>query len=426
MKKNLPRLERAFTKMPPELPMEIERTFKRGEIEMKRRHKLYVTLTAVAACAVLMAGLAFATGQMTKPKPDRVVTEQSGHGAPEADENILPEITPEPTPTPEVTPIPTATPEVTPEPTPTPEVTPEPTPTPELAGELEIVYTQPESSYYHSVQNCSGMVGAIEWTKASAISVGKQPCPVCVTGEVTITAPNTRAPESDEPCEAPVYYTAGGVYYHGNDQCSGMLNAQEHTLAEAEADGKLRCPTCQPVEPDHYDLFKQAFGQGLEALMPGYAYSHIGDETDFFGEDCWFVTDGEATIRVCHVGSFLKADGGRDSVYSYVGTPLEDVFCVSIYADELDSLCNLWPYLSGSEAGEIALAEKDEAVEHLIEESGIDKPLNLEEGNVWVAIGSDGVIKELEVYYVDADSDVTVTLAWTLTDGKYVYSGTVE
>ena len=425
MKKNLPRLERAFTEMPPELPMEIERTFKRGEAEMKRRHKLVVALTAVAACAILMAGLAFATGQMTKPKPDRVVTEQSGHGAPEADEDILPEITPEPTPTPEVTPIPTATPEVTPEPTPTPEVTPEPTPMSTLEPEVNLVYTQPKGNYYHSDPNCADMMGAVPWTEESAISVGKQPCPVCILGTATIK----EVPEEADPAETvevPVYYTPKGIYFHGNDQCSGMLNAEAHSLAEAEAAGKQRCPVCQPVEPDHYDLFKQAFGQGLEALMPGYAYSHIGDETDFFGEDCWFVTDGEATIRVCHVGSFLKADGGRDSVYSYVGTPLEDVFCVSIYADELDSLCNLWPYLSGSEAGEIALAEKDEAVEHLIEESGIDKPLNLEEGNVWVAIGSDGAIRELEVYYVDADSDVTVTLAWTLSDGEYVFMGTVE
>ena len=63
----------------------------------------------------------------------------------------------------------------------------------------------------------------------------------------------------------------------------------------------------------------------------------------------------------------------------------------------------------------------------MIEESGIDKPLNLEEGNVWVAIGSDGVIKELEVYYVDCSgSEATVTLAWTLTDGEYVLSSKLE
>ena len=424
MKKDDLRLSRAFTEAPSELHDAVESAFQRGERAMKKRHKMMVALSAVAACALLLTALALAAVRLTEPRPDPVVAAQGGGAIPSAEptQDIIDQITPEPTPTPEVTPIPTATPEVTPEPTPTPEVTPEPTPTPELAGELEIVYTQPESSYYHSVQNCSGMVGAIEWTKASAISVGKQPCPACVIGEVTITAPNTRAPESDEPCEAPVYYTAGGVYYHGNDQCSGMLNAQEHTLAEAEADGKLRCPTCQPVEPDHYDLFKQAFGQGLEALIPGYAYAYCGDATRFFGEGNWHVTDGEEVFPICQASSFLKADGGEYRT-RMGSTVFEDVLCISFFSEKLD---NLWPFLSGSEAGALALAEKDEAVEDMIEKLNYAGPLNLEEGNVWVTIGSDGVIRELEVYYIDPFSDVTVTLAWTLSDGEYVFSGTVE
>ena len=423
MKKDFPRLERAFTEAPSYLSTEIERTFKRGEAEMNRRHKLVVALTAMAACAILMAGLAFATGQMTRPKPDRVVTEQGGHGALEADENILPEITPEPTPTPEVTPIPTATPEVTPEPTPTPEVTPEPTPMSTPETEVNLVYTQPKGNYYHSDPNCSGMVGAVPWTEESAISVGKQPCPVCILGTATLEeAPEEAA--TAETVEVPVYYTPKGIYFHGNDQCSGMANAEAHSLAEAEAAGKQRCPVCQPVEPDHYDLFKQAFGQGLEALVPGSCYGYCGEETHFFGGDSWFVTDGETYSMVCHVENILKADGGVSSINSYFGNPLEDVFCISFYSRNIGK-DNLWSFLSGTEVGATAFREKDEAVEHLIEESGIDKPLNLEEGNVWVAIGSDGVIKELEVYYVDADSDVTVTLAWTLTDGEYVFMGTV-
>ena len=424
MKKNLPRLERAFTEMPPKLPMEIERTFKRGEIEMKRRHKLYVTLTAVAACAVLMAGLAFATGQMTKPKPDRVVTEQGGHGAPEADEDILPEITPEPTPMPEVTPIPTATPEVTPESTPTPEVTPEPTPTPELAGELEIVYTQPESNYYHSVQDCSGMVGAIEWTKASAISVGKQPCPVCMSVEIDDAV---ETPELEpEAIEAPMYYTEAGVYFHGDAHCSGMVGAEPHTIELALASGKQRCPVCQPVEPDHYDLFLKAFGQGLDALAPGYVYSYSSGKIDFFDETPWCewnVTDGKETLPVCGVTDFLKANSSDPTAYSVLDTPLEDVMRFSF---EVERLGNLWPFLSKTEAGGIALAEKDEAMERTIEMAGIEGPLNMEERNVWVAIGSDGAIKELEVYYVDAAGGCSATIGWKLTDGKYVFSGVVE
>lgn len=417
MKKDRLRLGRAFTEAPSELHDSIEEAFERGAKEMKRRHKWMTALSVAAACAAIFAGLALAAGQLTRPRPDMVMTERGRATAEPTEEeltDLMTEITPEPTPMPEFTAKPT------------PETRPETTPMPTPVPEVKLVYTQPQSNYYHSVPDCSGMVGAIEWTEASAISVGKQPCPVCITGKVEIKVPNTPMPESEAPFEAPVYYTAGGVYYHGDEQCSGMLNAEKHTLDEAEADGKLRCPVCQPGEPDHYDLFKKAFGQGLEALVPGWGYSYCGDDTDFFGENCWFVTDGEATIRVCHVGSYLKADGGRDSIYSYVGTHLEDVFCVNIYTDELDKLCTLWPFLSETEAGALALSEKDEAVEHMIEKLGYDGPLNLEEGNVWVAIGSNGVIRELEVYYVDDDSDITVTLAWTLIDGEYVFTGTVE
>ena len=427
MKLDESRLSRAFTEAPSQLNDAVESAFRRGEQAMKKRYKWSLAMTAAAACMVILAGLALAAGRLTAPRPDPVVAAKTT-----AQAQPTPEITPEPTPTPEITPEQTPTPEVTPEPTPMPEVTPEPTPTQEVtpeptptpmptpAAEIELVYTQPQGNYYHSDPNCSGMVGAVAWTLESALSVGKAPCPVCVEGSTTAE----EAPE--ETVEVPMYYTEAGQYYHGNAHCSGMLNAQPHTIELALASGKQRCPICQPIEPDHYDLFVEAFGQGLEALVPGYAYSYCGDDTDFFGENCWFVTDGEATIRVCHVGSFLKADGGRDSIYSYVGTPLEDVFCVSIYADELDRLCNLWSFLSGSEAGEIALAEKDEAVERMIEKLSYDGPLNLEEGNIWMAIGSDGVIKELEVYYVDDDSAITVTLAWTLTNGEYVFTGTVE
>ena len=409
-RKDMPRLERAFTEMPPELPDKIEMAFKRGEIEMKRRHKLMLTLTAVAAALILLTGLALAAGRLTKPRPDVVVAARGGATAEPTDleEDLLPEVT--------------ATPEVTPEPTPTPEVTPEPTPLQMATDALKIVYTQPQSNYYHSVPDCSGMVGAIEWTEASAISVGKQPCPVCITGKVEITVPNTPMPELEAPFEAPVYYTAGGVYYHGDEQCSGMKNAAPHTLAEAEADGKLRCPECQPVEPDHYDLFLEAFGQGLEALMPGYAYCYCGG--GFLEEPAWHMTDGEAYIAVCQVSSFLEADEQRPSdVNSVLGSKLDDVLCVSFNSLALD---NLWPFLASTKAGETAFREKDEAVEAALEEAGFDAPLSLEEQNAWVAIGSDGAIRELEVYYVDDDSDVTVTLAWRLTDGEYVFMGTVE
>ncbi len=403
MKKDKLRLSRAFTEAPSQLDDAVEAAFRRGEQAMKKRHKLTIALTAAAACALILAGLALAAGRLTAPRPDPVVAAQNEKAVatakPTAD--IMTEITPMPTP----------------------EITPEPTTVPTPVPDVNLVYTQPSSNYYHAEPNCSGMVGAVAWTEESAISMGKQPCPVCITGDATME----EAPEevaSAEAVEAPMYYTEAGMYYHGNAHCSGMQNAQPHSIELALASGKQRCPVCQPVEPDHYDLFLEAFGQGMEALVPGCVYGYCGHDTDFFGDDGWFVTDGETYSMACHVSSFLRADGVEQSIYSDLDTPLEDVLCISFDAMNLD---NLWPFLSETEAGGIALAEKDEAVERLIEESGIDKPLNLEEGNVWVAIGSDGVIKELEVYYVDCSgSEATVTLAWTLTDGEYVLSSKLE
>ena len=415
-------LERAFTEAPSELRDCVEEAFERGAKEMKRRHKWMTALSVAAACAVIFAGLAMAAGQLTRPRPDTVLTDRGDSpqatSRPTTKATPIPDITPEPTSTPEVIPEPTPTPEVTPEPTPTPEVTPEP--------EVSLVYTQPASNYYHMDPGCSGMVGAVPWTEESAISVGKQPCPVCILGTATLDL--EEAPEeasAAESVEAPVYYTEAGRYYHGNEHCSGMLNTQPHSIELALASGKERCPVCQPIEPDHYDLFRAAFGQDLEALTPGYAYGYCGDDSDFFGEDSWFVTDGETYSMVCHVENILKADGGVNSITSYLGNPLEDVFCISFYSKNIGK-DNLWSFLSGTEVGATAFREKDEAVERAVDRAGFEEPLNLEEGNVWVAIDSGGVIKELELYYVDTFSDVTVTLAWTLTDGQYVFMGTVE
>lgn len=409
MKLDGSRLSRAFTEAPSQLNDAVESAFRRGEQAMKKRYKWSLAMTAAAACMVILAGLALAAGRLTAPRPDPVVTAQT---------------TAQAQPTPEVTPEPTPTPEITPEPTPTPEVTPEPTPTPMLtpAAEIELVYTQPQGNYYHSDPNCSGMVGAVAWTLESALSVGKAPCPVCVEGSATAE----EAPE--ETVEVPMYYTEAGQYYHGNAQCSGMLNAQPHTIELALASGKQRCPICQPIEPDHYDLFVEAFGQGLEALVPGCAYSysdHEGGTPDF---GIWYVTDGEEGFPACRTTSFLKADGGDSRIFSALETPLEDVFCVSFDARSLD---NLWPFLSETEAGKTAFDKKDKAVAHMYElarenDETIDVPSKLEEESIWVAIGSDGAIRELEVYYTDAAGGYSAIVGWWLADGEYVQSGRIE
>ena len=47
--------------------------------------------------------------------------------------------------------------------------------------------------------------------------------------------------------DAPVYFTPGGTYYHLVNNCSGMQNAQSHTLKEAAEAGKKVCEVCGVV-----------------------------------------------------------------------------------------------------------------------------------------------------------------------------------
>jgi len=335
---------------------------------MKKRHKLMTALSVAAVVAVLFAAIALAAGRMTRPRPDTVAAmggepgsipaneQQDGEGAP----NATPEATPDdehgaerlfatldPVITPTIpvmvpaTPEPTEgpTPMPTPDPTPTPweASTPEPTPMPMPATEEQyaIVYALQYGNFYHSDPHCSGMENAVAWTEASAVLTGKQPCPVCL-GDAA-RAENT-AIQSEETEETAVYYTDEGTYYHSNAQCSDMLEARRHTLDEAEADGKRRCPDCQPVEPDHYDLFLAAFGRGLDALYPGYAYSYAS-VTDFFVDrSAWYVSDGESTLEACLVTNGLTEDKDGEGIIEIEGDVYRNVMGFTLNADEFNDL----------------------------------------------------------------------------------------
>ena len=102
-----------------------------------------------------------------------------------------------------------------------------------------------------------------------------------MTPDPTLTPEPTPQP-TPEPMDAPeedalpVYYTGGGVYYHGIEDCMWMLGASAHTLSEAEAAGKKRCPVCQPLgEAPHMDLFRKALGLEIGDVYPGYSYHHL-------------------------------------------------------------------------------------------------------------------------------------------------------
>lgn len=181
----LKHLDRAFTKAPDELTASVEEAFRRGEKAVKQRQKIVTALSVAAVFAMLCAAIALAAGRMIAPKPDTVATRGSATSRPV---RTLLNVT--------HSPIHETTPELTPEPTPTPELTPQPTPEHVIPDALTLVYTQPNSNYYHSLPDCSGMEGAVAWTLESAVSVGKQPCPICMDGEMESeeTAPTEENP----------------------------------------------------------------------------------------------------------------------------------------------------------------------------------------------------------------------------------------
>ena len=189
------------------------------------------------------------------------------------------------------------------------------------------------------------MVGATAHGLGDAIAAGKRPCPVCVAdgeGEralagseeaeimygdpaATLTPMPTFTPvpgeqpggAGNDKAALTVYYTENGVYYHGAEHCSGMRNAALHTLTEAEAADKQRCPECQPGGvPEHYELFLSAFGQDLSALYPGYVYAYTGK--GWFGAEGWVMQRVGQEDLEQYIAVQVKEDS--DGVTLEVGT----------------------------------------------------------------------------------------------------------
>ena len=230
----LKHLDRAFTKAPDELTASIEEAFRRGEKAVKQRQKIMTALSVAAAVAVLCAAIALAAGRMITPKPDTVATRGSATSRP--GRTLLND---------------------------THSPIHEPTPAPVPQNALELVYTQPNSKYYHGVPDCSGMEDAVAWTLESAVSVGKRPCPICMDGQAEIEETGRYTPEPEQvgyaemaesgealqysEYEAVFYATPEGRYYHEDAGCSGMQGAMPWSFEALWFTDKQPCPVCIEV-----------------------------------------------------------------------------------------------------------------------------------------------------------------------------------
>ena len=110
-----------------------------------------------------------------------------------------------------------------------------------LASTVYTSYNAP-GSYYHSVPDCGRQSFDRALTMEQALAEGYGACPDCTWNPLTLyeSAAVTEASTWD----SLVYYTPGGIYYHLIEDCSGMQNASAHSIATANADGKLPCPSC--------------------------------------------------------------------------------------------------------------------------------------------------------------------------------------
>lgn len=180
-------LQKAFGSTPPEIHHALERAFAKGEIQMKKRHKLMMALP-IAVCLAIGVAFALAAGNHASPAPDVIAA-------------------------------------------PVPENTKQPQP-------AECVYFTERGNYYHAVQDCSGMTDAQNGAEAEALALGKSPCPICMAdgsnpAEAANDAPN-------------VWCTPKGLYFHADQFCSGMQNALPEPWDQAEAEGRKPCPICIP------------------------------------------------------------------------------------------------------------------------------------------------------------------------------------
>ena len=104
------------------------------------------------------------------------------------------------------------------------------------------VYATSGGKYYHYSKSCAGS-GAKQGSLASALAVGLDPCPYCVSHTATRSAASSGTYRSGT-SGIKVYATRGSKYYHAKANCSGLTGASRISLETALNYGKKACPVC--------------------------------------------------------------------------------------------------------------------------------------------------------------------------------------
>jgi len=128
---------------------------------------------------------------------------------------------------------PSPSPSLEPTEAPTPQPTPEPLPPIKTLGEMMVWHTT-GGKYYHLDEHCPGMSGAKQFTLASSVEAGFNPCPRC----------NPPAPEMLQ--EPMVVWCGTDHTFHITDECEALTDTWvvmgfEEALLE---EGYTGCPDC--------------------------------------------------------------------------------------------------------------------------------------------------------------------------------------
>ena len=118
----------------------------------------------------------------------------------------------------------------------------------------EVFYATKDGRWYHTDRLCKGMNGAMEYSKEAAIKEGKTACPTCAGGDTGDNADGDKTKKTkaqkyvekitNDRSGIEVYWTKNGTWFHTDENCKGMKDAQKTTLLKALQAGKTGCSTC--------------------------------------------------------------------------------------------------------------------------------------------------------------------------------------
>ena len=174
------------------------------------------------------------------------------------------------------------------------------------------VYANAGSKYYHYSKTCAG-AGAVKGNRASALALGLDPCPYCVTKTRKLNVDGSESYKVGK-SGIKVYATVTGKYYHVSKTHAGS-GASKIALETALNYGKTACPTCSApasktvysaLTDKYYHVSKSCAGSG--ALKGTFAQAKamgkkecprcIGGNGDYEESDIEYSAPGDTTVYV--------------------------------------------------------------------------------------------------------------------------------